>query len=195
MPIVLLDMAMSLDGFISGPNDEDQGLHNYFFSPSGPTREVIEEGFKMTGTIIMGRRAYDVGAVQDGFADNPYQVPTFVLTHRVPQKPAKGAESFVFVTDGIESALEQAKAVTDDRDIVIGGGANIAQQYLRAGLLDEVQIHLVHSLLGAGIRLFDHYDAQQIELERMKVIDGGAVTHSRYRIVKAATSGTKKKGD
>ena len=141
MPNIILDMAMSLDGFIAGPNDEDHGLHNYFFSPSGRTREVIEESFKMTGAILMGRRSYEIGAAQDGFVDNPYQVPTFVLTHHVPQKPAKGAEAFVFVTDGIESVLEQAKAVTSDRDIVIGGGASIAQQVLSAGIVDEIQIH------------------------------------------------------
>jgi dihydrofolate reductase len=175
-------MAMSLDGFIAGPNDEDQGLHNYFFSPSGPTREVIEEGFKTTGTIIMGRRSYDIGAAQDGFADNPYQVPTFILTHRVPQKPAKGAESFVFVTDGIESALEQAKAVTGDRDVVIGGGANIAQQYLKAELLDEIQIHLIPILLGEGIRLFDHIGADQIELEQTRVIESNGATHLKFHV-------------
>ena len=100
MANVLLDMATSLDGFVSGPNGEDHGLHDYFFSPAGPTADVIDEGFKTTGTIIMGRRAYDVGAAQDGFADNPYQVPTIILTHHVPQAVPKGAESFVFVTDG-----------------------------------------------------------------------------------------------
>jgi dihydrofolate reductase len=181
---VVLDMAMSLDGFIAGANDEDHGLHNYFFSPSGPTREVIEEGFKTTGTIIMGRRAYEIGAAQDGFADNPYQVPTFVLTHHVPQTVSKGAEAFVFVTDGIESVLEQAKAVTGNRDIVIGGGANIAQQYLRARLLDEIQIHLVHRLLGEGVQLFDDPESQQVELERIRVIDSSGVTHLQFRVRK-----------
>jgi len=184
MANVLLDMAMSLDGFISGPNGEDHGLHDYFFSPAGPTAEVIEEGFERTGTIIMGRRAYDIGAVQDGFADNPYQVPTFVLTHRVPQRISKGAESFVFVTDGIESALEQARAVTDDRDVVIGGGANIVQQYLQAGLIDEIQIHLVHTLLGQGVRLFDHPGAGQTNLERVRVIEGSGVTHLRFQVIR-----------
>ena len=181
---VVLDMAMSLDGFIAGPNDEDYGLHNYFFSPSRPTRKVIEEGFKTTGTIIMGRRAYDVGAAQDGFADNPYQVPTFILTHHVPQRPAKGAESFIFVTEGIESALEQAKAVSGNRHVVIGGGARIAQQYLKAGLLDEIQIHLVHTLIGEGIRLFEPMGADQIELERNRVIEGSGVTHLRFQVVR-----------
>jgi dihydrofolate reductase len=192
MANVLLDMAMSLDGYISGPNGEDHGLHDYFFSPAGPTVEVIEEGFKTTGTIIMGRRAYDIGAAQDGFADNPYQVPIFVLTHRIPQKPAKGAESFIFVTDGIQSALEQAQAVTVDKDIVIGGGADIAQQYLKAGLVNEIQIHLVPILLGEGIRLFDLLDTKPMELERTRVIEGSGVTHLRYRIVKAAAISKKK---
>ena len=184
MPNVVLDMAMSLDGFIAGPDDEDHGLHNYFFSPTGPTKQVIEEGFRTTGTIIMGRRSYDVGAAQDGFADNPYQVPTFILTHHVPEKVARGAESFVFVRDGIRSALEQAKAFTGDRDIVIGGGANIAQQYLKAGLIDDIQIHLVHTLLGEGIRLFDSMGADPIELKQTRAIEGSGVTHFRFSVVR-----------
>src|SRR5688500_10485162 len=121
-------MAMSLDGYIAGPNDEDHGLHSYFFSPSGGTVAVIEEGFKTTGAIIMGRRSYETGAEQNGFVDIHYQVLTFILTHRVPEKAAKGAETFLFVTDGIESALQHAKAAVGDRNVVIGGGANIAQQ-------------------------------------------------------------------
>lgn len=179
---VLLDVAMSLDGFISGPNGEDHGLHDYFFSPSGATTEVIEEGFKITGAIIMGRRAYDIGAAQDGFADNPYQVPTFVLTHHVPEKFAKGAETFIFVTDGIESALDQAKAVVEDKFVVIGGGADIAQQYLIAGLVDEIQIHLIPKLLGVGVRLFDNLGLEPVDLESTRVIEGTGVVHLRFRV-------------
>lgn len=184
MAKVVLDMAMSLDGFIAGPNDEDRGLHDYFFSPPEPTVAVIEEGFKTTGTIIIGRHAYDTGAAQDGFADDPYQVPTFVITHHVPQTVSKGAEDFVFVTEGIESALAQAKAVTGDRDVVLGGGANIAQQYLEAGLVDEIQIHLVHILLGEGKRLFDHMDVEQTKLENIRTIDSVGITHLRFRVLK-----------
>ena len=184
MPNVLLDMAMSLDGYISGPNGEDHGLHDYFFSPAGPTVEVIEEGFKTTGTIIMGRHSYEAGLAQGGYEDNPYRVPTFVLTHQVLQDVPKGAESFVFVTDGIESALAQARAVTGDRDVVIGGGPNLAQQYLNAGLVDEIQIHLVHTLLGQGVRLFDHPDAGQTKLERTRVIEGIGVTHLRFQVLR-----------
>jgi dihydrofolate reductase len=123
LPSVILDMAMSLDGFIAGPNDEDHGLHNYFFSPVGPIRQVIDEGFRTTGTIVMGRRSYEIGALQDSFVDNPYHIPTFIVTHHVPEKVARGAESCIFVKERIESALEQAKAVTGNRDVVIGGGA------------------------------------------------------------------------
>lgn len=180
----ILDMAMSLDGFIAGPNDEDGGLHDYFFSPSGATAEVIEEGFKRTGAIVMGRRAYDIGAGQDGFADNPYQVPHFVLTHDVPEKVGKGAEAFNFVTDGIESALTQTRAAAGDRDVVVGGGANIAQQILKACLVDELQIHLVPVLLGRGIRLFEHIGPDHIKLESTRVIEAPGVTHLRFRVIK-----------
>lgn len=180
---VLLDMSMSLDGFTAGPNDEHGGLHEYFFSPSGGTVEVLEEGFKTTGAIVMGRRSYDIGAQQDGFVDNPYQVPTFVLTHTVPEKVAKGAEAFIFVTGGIESALQQAKAAAGDKNVVIGGGANIAQQFLKSGFVDEVQIHLVPVLLGEGIRLFDHIGTRQVQLEGVGVIEAPGVTHLRFRII------------
>jgi len=184
MTKVTLDMAMSLDGFIGGPNDEDRGLHDYFFSPSGATAQVIEEGFNTTGAIVMGRRAYDIGAAQDGFVDNPYQVPTFILTHEVPERAAKGAEGFIFVTDGIESALQQAKAAAGDKDVVVGGGANIAHQYLKAGLVDEIQIHLVSVLLGEGIRLFDRFGTEPIELESTRVIESSGVIHLRFRVAK-----------
>lgn len=184
MANVLLDMAMSLDGFVSGPNGEDHGLHDYFFSPAGPTAEVIEEGFKTTGSIIMGRRAYDIGAAHDGYADSPYQVPTIIVTHQAPHTVPKGAESFIFVTAGIESALEQAKAVTGDRTVVIGGGPDIAQQYLHAGLVDDIQIHLVHTLLGRGVRLFDWIADGPMLLVKTRVVDSVGVTHLLFRVTK-----------
>ena len=180
---VVLDMAMSLDGFIAGPNNEDGGLHNYFFSPAGATAGVIEEGFKTTGAIIMGRHSYNLGAEQAGFEDNPYQVPTFILTHTVPEKVTKGAEGFIFVTDGIESLLKQAKAAAGGKDVVVGGGADTAQQFLKGGFIDEIQIHLIPVLLGAGIRLFDHLEAASIELENAGVIAAPDATHLRFRVV------------
>jgi len=94
---VILDMSMSVDGFIAGPNDEDGGLHDYFFSPSGDTAQVVEEGIKTTGAIIMGRRSYDIGDQFDGFVSTPYHVPHFVLSHTVPEKPTKGETAFTFI--------------------------------------------------------------------------------------------------
>ena len=138
----------------------------------------------MTGSIIMGRHSYEAGVAQDGFVDNPYHVPTYILTHHVPQNIPKGAESFVFVTDGIESALEQARTVTGDRDVVIGGGAAIAQQYLNAGLVDEIQVHLIHTLLGQGVRLFDQITGGPRRLEKTRVVDSIGVTHMRFRVTK-----------
>jgi len=127
MTKVVLDMAMSLDGFVAGPNDEDLGLHDYFFSPSSETAKVIEEGIQATGAIVMGRRTYDLGDQFNGFEDTPYKVPHIVLSHGVPEKPAKGQTEFIFVADGIESALRQAQTVAGGRAVVIGGGASAAQ--------------------------------------------------------------------
>jgi dihydrofolate reductase len=179
---VVLDMAMSLDGFVAAPNDEDGGLHNYFFSPSDVTAQVIQEGIDSTGAIIMGRRTYDLGDRFDGFVDTPYKVPHLVLTHSVPAKAAKGETTFIFITSGIENALEKARAAARDKDVVVGGGANIAQQYLRAGLLDEIQTHLIPILLGSGIRLFDH--TAPIELESKRVIESTGVTHLKFHVVR-----------
>jgi dihydrofolate reductase len=180
---VILDMSMSLDGFIAGPNGEDRGLYNWYFAPSGGSQEVIDELINTLGAIVMGRRTYEVGDEQDGFADNPYSAVNFVLTHHVPEKQPTGSTPFVFVTDGIESALQQAKAAAGDRDVALGGGANTAQQYLRAGLIDEIQIHLVPVVLGNGIRLFDHLDPKPIELESTRVIEAPDVTHILYHVV------------
>jgi dihydrofolate reductase len=181
---VILDMAMSLDGFIAGPNDEYLGLYDWFFSPSGGSARVVDESVNMTGAILIGRRTYDLADKVDGFVDTPYKAPNFVLSHNIPEKAAKGETVFIFVTQGIESALEQAKTAAGDKNVAIGGGANTAQQYINAGLLDEMQIHLVHVLAGDGIRLFDHTGMKHIELERTRVIEGQGVTHLRFRIVK-----------
>jgi dihydrofolate reductase len=145
---------------------------------------VIDELIHGIGAMVLGRRAYDTGDEQDGFADNPYQVPHFVLSHTATKRVVQGATSFTFVTDGIESALAQAKAAAGNKDVCVAGGADIAQQYLQAGLLDEIQIHLVTVLLGEGMRLFDHLGSKHIPLERTRVIEGRGVTHLQFRIVK-----------
>jgi dihydrofolate reductase len=185
MSKVILDMAISVDGFVAGTNNEDHGLHDYFFAPSEQTAAVIEESFAITGAIVMGRRSYELGASQGGFEDNPYDVPTFVLTSEAPRPIATGAESFVFVTDGIESALHQAKAAGNgSRDVVIGGGAATAQSALKAGLIDEIHLHLVPVLIGEGIRLFEHNAAGPIQLESISVLHAPDATHLKFRVIR-----------
>jgi dihydrofolate reductase len=185
---VILDMAMSLDGFIAGPNGADVGLHDWYFAPAGQVAKgdakVVAESINTLGAIILGRRTYDLGEQQDGFVDNPHTATHFVLTHEAPKRVAKGNTKFVFVADGIESALEQAKAAARDKDVAIGGGANNAQQYLKAGLLDAIQIHLAPILIGEGIRLFDHLGATPIKLESTRVIASPRVTHLLYSVIK-----------
>ena len=109
-------------------------------------------------------------------------VPTFVLTHTVPQEWVYEGSPFTFVTEGLESALEKAKAVAADKDVAVGA-ASIAQQCIRAGLLDEIHLDLVPVLLGDGVRLFDHLDTGPIELESTRVIEGAGVTHLTFRVV------------
>jgi dihydrofolate reductase len=110
-------------------------------------------------------------------------VPVFVVTHTVPQEWAYEGSSFTFVTDGVESAVEQARAVAGDKDVAVGS-ASIAQQCIRAGLLDEIHVDLVPVLLGDGVRLFDHLGPGPIELERARVVEAPGVTHLTFRVVK-----------
>jgi dihydrofolate reductase len=176
---VFLDMAMSLDGFVAGPNGEDSGLHDWYFAPSGSATIVIDEFFQAIGAMIIGMRSY--GDQPDGF-DTPYKVPHFVLTHTARPTVAREGVTFVFVDDGIESALAQAQAAAGEQAICVAGGAATAQQFLNAGLIDEVQIHLVSMLLGDGLRLFDQ--GKPIQLEQTRVLESPGVTHLRFSVVR-----------
>ena len=156
--------------------------------------DVLAESLNATGAILMGRRMFSGGEGPwagdpnaDGWwgDDPPFRVPVFVLTHHPRETVTKqGGTSFTFVNDGIEAALEQARAAAGDKDVAVSGGAHVARQYLEAGLLDELQIHLVPQLLGGGVRLFDHLSAERVELESTRVIHAPAVTHLRYRVVR-----------
>jgi dihydrofolate reductase len=116
--------------------------------------------------------------------DPPFDVPVFVLTNH-PREPLHlGKTSFTFVTDGIESALEQARAAAGDKDVHVAGGAAAGRQYLRAGLLDEVELHVVPMLLGGGVRLFEDVPADAAKLEIDRVVASPKVTHVRYRVVR-----------
>jgi dihydrofolate reductase len=189
---VTANVSMSLDGFIAGPNvridnpmgDGGERLHEWMFPPKGNYQEVAAEIFKNVGAVIVGREMFDLG--EEPWGDNPpFHMPVFVLTHRSKEKLVKeGGTTFTFVTDGIESALRQAKAVAGDKDILVAGGAAVEQQYLKAGLLDEIQIHLIPILMGNGTRLFNDLSAGPIELETTRVIDSPGVVHLQFRIVK-----------
>ena len=214
MPMLALDISMSLDGFIAGPNqtlEEPLGaggerLHEWAFAAQawreahgmegGETNvdnEIIDEGLARVGATVMGRRMFSGGAGPweddpnaDAWwgADPPFHHPVFVLTHHAREPVEKeGGTIFTFVTGGIEAALEQARAAAGDSDVAVAGGADVVQQYVQAGLIDEMQLHVVPLLLGDGVRLFDGPvpDAPRA-LECTRVIQSPAgVTHVQYQ--------------
>jgi dihydrofolate reductase len=117
--------------------------------------------------------------------DPPYHHPVFVLTHHAREPlPMQGGTTFFFVTDGIESALKRARQAANGKDVGLGGGADVAQQYLAAGLIDELEIHVVPLFLGSGVRLFDNFDGRKVKLESIRTIAGPGVAHLKYRVLK-----------
>jgi dihydrofolate reductase len=214
MARLILDISMSLDGFIAGPNqtleqplgEGGERLHEWVIrlaswrerhglsgGETGADDEFVAEGIRATGAVVMGRRMFSGGEgpwEDDPNADAwwgddpPFHVPVFVLTHHARETVNKqGGTSFTFVTDGIEAALEQARAAAGDKEVALAGGANVVQQYLKAGLLDELQIHVVPVLLGGGVSLFDRVD-DPVELEATRLIQSPSVTHLSYRLAK-----------
>ncbi|HEY0735951.1 MAG TPA: dihydrofolate reductase family protein [Herpetosiphonaceae bacterium] len=196
MSKLIFNMSMSLDGFVAGPNGEVDDLFrwyfggdtefpfpgsDYVFKVAPASAEVLQAAKRTVGAIVTGRRNFDNANAWNG--SPPLGVPHFVVTHNVPQEWVYEGSMFTFVTDGVESAVAQARQLAGDKDVVVSS-ANIMQQCLTAGLLDEITIDLVPILLGAGLRLFDHLGNQPIELEQMSVIEGMGVTHLRYRVVK-----------
>jgi dihydrofolate reductase len=154
--------------------------------------EVIEEWLRASGAVVMGRKMFSGGEGAwendpraDGWwgDDPPFHVPVFVLTHQPREtKVMEGGTSFTFVTSGIEAALEQARAAAGDKDVHLAGGASVVQQYLKAGLLDELQIHLAPVLLGDGVSLFGRLGIDPAGLEATRVITSPSVTHLRFRV-------------
>ena len=177
---VLLDMAISLDGHIGLEDGSDPGLYDWYFEPSEISKPVVDELVAITGAIVLGRGAFGLGDDAGGWADTPYQVKHFVVTHRPPSTPVDGPVEFVFV-EGVGAAIEQALEAAGDRYVTVGGGADLARQCLAAGLVDEVQLHLVPVVLGAGIPLFAGLDTR-CRLTKTRVVDGPVVTHLRYRV-------------
>jgi dihydrofolate reductase len=202
-------LSTSLDGFIAGagdnadPRDADPlarhggGGDRLFswltagdtpsrinpnFKMSAPSAAFFDEGVGATGAVVAGRRTYDVSGAWGGRGPMP-GLPLFVMTHRVPDVVPAGDPPYTFVSDGIEAAIEQARAAAGGKDVQLMG-ASIVQQAIRAGLLDELTINLVPVVLGRGVRLLDNLDPGGVELELKRVIDAPGVTHLTYRIVK-----------
>lgn len=189
---VIIDITMSLDGFVTGPNDgPDNGLgdggrvlHEWVFEGRTEADEqfLVAEPAQL-GACILGRRTFDIA--QAAWGDNPPfgSAQVFVLTHRPHESLHRGPTTFIFVTDGMESALEQAQAAADGKPVGLMG-ADVSQQYLKAGLVDEMQIHIANVLLGAGRPLFANIGDKPIKLERIGIVATPAVTHVRYRIIR-----------
>jgi dihydrofolate reductase len=211
-----LDISMSLDGFVAGPNatleeplgKDGERLHDWVLrlaswrsqhglegGETGPDDELARERWARVGAVVMGRKMFSGGDgpwESDPNADAwwgddpPFHVPVFVLTHHEREPAIKeGGTTFTFVTDGIESALEQARAAAEDRDVSLGGGASVAQQYLRAGHLDELSIHVAPILLGGGVSLFGELGADAPGLKLTKVVESPFVTHLTYEVERA----------
>ena len=190
---VMTDMSMSLDGFVGLPDGSDPGLHNWVFGGSVPltiggftfhltsvsSAEFFREFIDHAGAVIVGNGSFK------GMGEAAlFQLPTFVLAHEARPLVVKDGVPITFVTDGIESTLRQAQAAAGDKAVYIFGGANTVQEYIKAGLVDEIQITIVPMLIGEGIRLFDHIGAEPIELECIQVITASGVTHLKYRVLK-----------
>jgi dihydrofolate reductase len=200
MSQVVLDITMSLDGFVTAPNDgpgrglgdDGERLHYWVFGgpwtygevhedrpgATGVDREVLDELME-AGAAVVGRRMYDV---TDGWGGkSPFGVPCIVVTHRVGDQP-EPASGFEFV-DGIEVAVDRAREISGDRKVGIGGGASIAPQALQAGLVDELQIHIAPVILGAGRPLFGELGTR-LQLERTRVLESPFATHIKFRVLK-----------
>jgi dihydrofolate reductase len=147
---------------------------------------MLQDEIRTTGAVVMGRHAYGMG--RGDFTGYEFQVPIFVVTHRAPPKPARGENErlkFTFVTDGIESAIDKAKAAAGDKDVTVVGGAQTFQQVLEKGLADEIEIGFMPILLGEGLRLFEHLDTRKIGLEKIRVMESaGGRTDIFFRVVK-----------
>jgi len=206
MSKVFVDVGVSLDGHIAGPNrgpnnplgDGGISIHQWAFQtasflerlglPGGqtsPDDQLVKEVFERTGAYVMGRRMFDEGEV--GWPENPpFRAPVFVLTHSAREPwQRKGGTTFFFITDGIVSALEQAKTAAGGKDVRVSGGAETIRQFLESGLIDELALHIAPVLLGAGVRLLDHLGPADLELQQVGASSSPLVTHIKYRVVRS----------
>ncbi len=185
MSTSVLYMSMSLDGYIAGPNDEPGNpggdgfdrLHEWFGYAQAEGARQLKDEYEATGAVLVGRRTAEQ---VDHYGGDHHGVPIFVVSHRPPGPEVANYPLVTYVTDGIEAAMAQAKAAAGDRNVLVHG-AYTAQRALEAGVLDEVQIHLIPVLFGGGRRQFEVLPSR-VELEIMRVIDTPQATHIRYRV-------------
>src|SRR4026208_151334 len=200
---VTFNMTMSLDGFVAGPNDGPEnglgdggeGLFNWYFNGdtevfmsegvpplkvSKQSAEIMKEAFSTIGAGVWGRRTFDIAHAWGG---NPPGSPAFIVTHNVPQEWVKEGSPFIFITDGVESAIRQAKKAAGDKDVVICT-PSILQQAVRAGLVDEIHVDVAPILLGSGVSLFNQLGIGPINLECIRALQTPHVTHLGFRVVK-----------
>src|SRR3954463_3634457 len=213
MSKVRVHIAISADGYVAGPNQTEENplgeggeqLHDWMLElkawkePHGreggavnESTPIVEESFGNVGAEIMGRGKF--GPAGGGpWGDDPWQgwwgedppfhKPVFVVTHHAREPLTLSDTTFTFVTDGIEAALEQAKAAAGDKDVYIGGGADIINQYLAAGLVDELEVHISELVLGGGARLFDGV-GPDLKLEQLRAVEAPGVAHLKYRVLR-----------
>jgi dihydrofolate reductase len=210
MSQVRVHITVSADGYVAGPNQSEENplgeggesLHDWAFALKAfrerhgreggevnASNSVLEEAQANVGAEIMGRGKFGGGPGPWGDdpwpgwwgEDPPFHFPVFVLTHHERQALTLSDTTFTFVTDGIESALEQARAAAAGKDVTVGGGADVINQYLAAGLVDELELHVVPLVLGGGARLFERV-GPDLTLEQVRAVEAPGVTHVKYRV-------------
>jgi dihydrofolate reductase len=177
MAKIILDMAMSLDGFVADRNGNS-------IYPIGKSLDLVEL-IATTGAVVMDRPAYDMA--NGDFTGYEYQVPIFVLTLDVPKKVAEGENkklTFTFITNGIESAIEKAVTTAGKKNVMVIGVGDVPQQCIKAGLVDEIVVRLMPFFLGEGLRLFERIGTKKIELEKIRIEEFPTRTDIRFRVIK-----------
>jgi len=203
MTQVRVDISVSLDGYVAGPDDgPDQPLgrggealhewliategwrarHGYEGGTTGVDSELMSAAFAGLRAIVMGRRMFDLGEPYWG-DDPPFRVPVFVVTHEPREAVVRGETTFVFVTGGPEGALDRAREAAGDGDVSIAGGAEVIRQLLGAGRIDELTLHVVPVLLGGGASLFAGLDPEAVRFEQVRALGGEGVTHLLLRVL------------
>jgi dihydrofolate reductase len=187
---VIAEISMSVDGVVAGPDTSTEHrlgkdgdlLHEWMFGSTDADAAVGATLFDGTGAFVLGRSMFDMGVDPWG-EDGTFKKPCFVVTHRPAEPLVKDPTTFTFVTDGPESALRQAKAAAGDENVVVMGGGTTMRQFLRAGLVDELRLHVVPLLFGAGVRLFDAEAGEHVKLERTAVHETPNATHLTFRVL------------